>query len=156
MQKPLVRFDDLMMALEFVSAGDISDHAAYVSRETGAIYWESEYDDWQEELPDDIDDRERYAAVPSKYDLGLGRALVQRFARKHIPELYDEVTNCFRRKGAYSRYKGLLERAGQLEEWHKFQEEERRAALIAWCQEEGLDLANDGERKMEPDSIRQP
>lgn len=148
MQKPLVSFNDLMMALEFVSAGDIGDHAAYVSRETGAIYWESEYDDEQEELPDDIGDPERYAVVPNKYDLDLGKALVERFARKRIPELYDEVMHCFRRKGAYSRYKDLLERAGRLEEWHKFEEQEKRAALIGWCQEEGLELDDDGENKV--------
>jgi len=145
MQKPLVSFDELMMALEFVSAGDLGDHAAYVSRQTGAIYWESEYGNEQEELPDDIGDPKQYVAVPNKYDLDLGKALVERFARKRMPKLYDEVMRCFRRKGAYSIYKDLLERAGRLEEWYKFEEEEKRAALIAWCQDEGLELAGDGE-----------
>jgi hypothetical protein len=67
-------------AFDFVSAGQAFDHSPYISLDTGRIYWRSRETDLEEEdLPDDIDDSDRYLAVPSQRDLGLGRRLALAF-----------------------------------------------------------------------------
>ena len=67
---------ELRDAFDFVSAGEAFDHSAYICLDTGRIYWRSTEADLEEEdLPDDIDDFDRYLAVPSQRDLGLGVAL---------------------------------------------------------------------------------
>ena len=51
-----VSFSDLQLAFEFVSSGGMGENEAYLDRQSGKIYWHSEFGDNDEELPDDIDD----------------------------------------------------------------------------------------------------
>jgi hypothetical protein len=73
-----------------------------LDRQSGKIYWHSEFGDNDEELPDDIDD-EKYISIPDKRELDLGKALVLDFAREFLPDDYDEVRHIFSREGAYRR-----------------------------------------------------
>ena len=56
-----VKFDDLLLAFDFVSFGGPGENVAYVSLDTGAIYWIM--DDREEDIPADIDTSDRYVAV---------------------------------------------------------------------------------------------
>ena len=76
-----VSFSDLQCAFEFVSSGGTGENEAYLDRQSGKIYWHSEFGDNDEELPDDIDD-EKYTAIPDKRELDLGKPLVLDFARE--------------------------------------------------------------------------
>ncbi|WP_353839486.1 hypothetical protein [Mesorhizobium sp.] len=76
--------------------------------ETGKIYCHSEWVDDVEELPDDLEDSERYIAIPDKRELDLGKPLVLSFARHHLLDDYDKVREIFSRAGAYARFKDLL------------------------------------------------
>ena len=60
-----VSFSDLQLAFEFVSGGGMGENVAYLDRQSGKIYWHSEFDDNDEELPGDIDD-EKYISVPGQ------------------------------------------------------------------------------------------
>src|SRR5215469_3955560 len=112
-----VSFSDLQLAFECVSSGGMGENKAYLDRQSGKIYWHSEFGDDDEELPDDIDD-EKYISIPDKRELDLGEPLVLDFAREFLPDDYDEVRHIFSRKGAYRRYKDLLMRRGALERWY--------------------------------------
>ena len=61
-----VKYDDLSAAFDFVSFGAPMEHSAYISLETGAIYWMSELNPLEEEVPDDLETSDRYIAVPHK------------------------------------------------------------------------------------------
>ena len=132
---------DLEMTFEWVSS-DVAENQAYISLETGRIYWVS--DDAgaieEEDAPDDVDDPAKYTLVPSKRDLDLGTPLVFDFTRRHLPQHYDLVRDTFRRPGAYVRFKGLLERERMLQEWYTYSAAKEAEALEAWCEEEGLEL----------------
>ena len=61
---PCVKYNDLELAMSFVSSGDsIIDAEAYISRKTGKIYWVSSEIDEEDDIPDDLDDISLYAAV---------------------------------------------------------------------------------------------
>jgi hypothetical protein len=79
-----VSFSDLQLAFEFVSGGGMGENVAYLVRQSGKIYWHSEFDDNDEELPGDIDD-EKYISIPHKRELDLGKPLVLDFAREFHP-----------------------------------------------------------------------
>jgi hypothetical protein len=49
------------------------------------------------------------------------------------------VCDYFRKRGAYARFKALLERTGQLEEWYRFQRAAVEKRLREWCEENGLE-----------------
>lgn len=138
---PTVNYDDLENAFEFVSGGELFDASARVSRETGEIFWLSDDPIDEEPPPEDIDDDEKYAEVPSRRDLDLGTRLVFRFAAKRFLDHYDEVQAIFRKKGAYSRFKNLLERHDRLEDWYEYEHSAKREALCEWAEEEGFEVS---------------
>src|SRR5437660_9536357 len=92
-----VSFSDVQLAFEFVSSGGMGENEAYLDRQSGKIYWHSEFGDNDEELPDDIDD-EKYISIPDKRELDLGKPLVLDFAREFLPDDYDEVRHIFSRR----------------------------------------------------------
>ena len=87
-----VSFFDLQLAFEFVRSGGMGENEAYLDRQSGKIYWRSEFGDSDEELPDDIDDK-RYILISDMRELDLGKPLALDFARKFLPDDHDEVTS---------------------------------------------------------------
>lgn len=136
---------ELRNAFDFVSAGDPFDHGAWICLDTGKIYWQSSASglDDDEGLPEDIDDADRYLAVPSQHDLDLGQRLARTFAARELPDDYDRVVGFFRRRGAFGRFKDLLQRRGRLASWYEFEKRETDEALLAWCAEHQIELVMD-------------
>jgi len=100
-----VSFSDPQLALEFVSSGGMGENEAYLDRQSGKIYWHTEFGDNDEELPNDIDD-EKYISIPHKRELDLGKPLVLDFAREFLPDDYDEVRHIFSRRDQPRGYSG--------------------------------------------------
>ncbi len=136
-----VKFAEIRDAFDFVSFGQLGEHEAYLCVKTGAIYWRSEYCDDEEPLPEDIEDSSRYIAIPHKNDLDLGKALVLRFAEKHLPESYDTVQAIFSRSGAYARFKDLLDSRGVLQQWYGYEEAAIEEALRRWCEDNDIEIS---------------
>jgi Uncharacterised protein family (UPF0158) len=133
-----VKFDDLLSALEWSSSGESDDNTAVLSRTTGEVFLKSELGDFDQELPDDIEDDAIYIEVPHKNDLGLGRALAINFIDLTAPHLAKTVHAYFKNRGAYSKFKALLEREALLDRWYKFESEATRTALLEWASEYGF------------------
>jgi hypothetical protein len=133
-----------MDAFEFASVSGPFDNRAYVDLESGKIYLVSDEFELEQELPEDLEESDRYLAVPGKNELDLGRRLVERFVQERLPADVEEVAALFRRKGAYSRMKVLLADRGVLQQWYEFEQAETRSALRAWCEENGIELTDPG------------
>ena len=68
-----VKFSELELAFDFVSFEGLTEHRAYVRKDSGEILCGSnDLDEEEEELPDDIDDEEKYLAIPTKRGLRAG------------------------------------------------------------------------------------
>ena len=134
-----ISFDEIENAFFFVSMDQQGMHNASLCKETGQIFYTSGMGD-SDELPEDVDDPDKYITIPHKNDLELGKALAIEFTSKYLPEELDRVYSIFRSKGAYSRYKDLLERKGFLDEWHKYENERQKAALKEWCMENDIEI----------------
>jgi hypothetical protein len=74
----------------------------------------------------------------------LGRPLALAFAATELPDDDDTVAGFFRRRGAYRRFKDLLEKRGKLEAWYEFENRATEDALLAWCAEHGIEPGADG------------
>lgn len=134
---PTVSLDQLQDAVEWVSC-DFLDNEAYICRQTGKIHWisgDSGSID-EEDVPEDIHDDDKYLPVPDKRDLDLGNQLAFDFTSQYLAEHYNDVRDKFRRRGAYRRFKGFLERKGMLEKWYAYSEEQEMKALAEWCESE--------------------
>lgn len=141
----VTKFKEISDAFDFVSFASMYEHQAFLNRETGQIYWHSELADDPEELPEDIDD-EKYIPIPHKNELGLGKNLALTFVYQHLPGEADDVESIFRRKGAYSRFKALLERKGALDQWYEFESQAQEKALREWCEENGIEVTDREDR----------
>ena len=86
-----VSLKELLEAFEFVSAGGMGEHQAFLCKQSGKIYWHFELSDDLDELPDDIDDSEKYVQIPHKRELDLGKPLVLDFAREFSPDDFAKV-----------------------------------------------------------------
>lgn len=137
-----VKLDDLEEAVLFVGSGQTFGAAAWVCRATGQVLWHSDESDDFGPLPPDIDDPARYVAVPTPHTLDLGRSLPLEFARTQLPACYEQVCEIFARRGAYARFKHLLDRHHRLDAWHRWEAEQTREALRTWCVDNGIPLAD--------------
>jgi hypothetical protein len=137
-----IQYDDLEYAFQLVSAGHGLgfDTAAFLDRETGGwlLFDEGLEPDDDPRTPDDLLGNPRYLAAPSKQALDLGTDLAFDFVRAHLPDAQDEVQAIFRRRGAWGRFKDLLDRRDRLDAWHRYEDARTRAALIEWAEGHGL------------------
>ncbi len=138
---PIVDFDELDSAVDFTS-DTFSDTRAWVSRETGEIIYDfdEEVTGMEEEFPDDIDDEEKYVAVPDRIELDLGKHVVMDFVAEKLPDRDDEVREIFRRRGAYSRFKDMLEHIGMLDAWYRYEKDTRLEVLTEWARDFGFEV----------------
>jgi hypothetical protein len=138
-----VKLDELENAAILVDDGEGSAKAL-VARDTGMIHLlNDEYMDEEAPVPGDTGDSEaggNYVSVPAASELGLGRALMQRFAGAHLPGDREQVHEIFARQDPYDRFSKLLRERGELDAWYRFREQETRTALIRWCEQQGLQL----------------
>ena len=132
-----VSFQEILSGFEFAASGGIGEYQAILCRQTGKIYLHSEVSDFDEpidELPEDVEDDEKYIALPDKRELGLGKPLALDFAREFLPRDFDEVRDIFGRRGAYAKFRALLIRTRTLEQWYDFESKATKRALREWCE----------------------
>lgn len=133
-----VKFSDLELAFMFVSGSPMSSNSAYLDPASGKIFYHSDLLDIDDELPDDFEENDNYIEIPHKNELDLGKQLVYEFTADRMPEELDRVETIFRKKGAYARYKDLLENKGLLKEWYAFEENRQTEVLREWCEDNGI------------------
>lgn len=134
----VAEFKDVEFAFDFVSFGRPGEHEAYLNIHTGKTYLYSELGDNEEELPEDIGDENKYIALPHKNDLNLGKNLALEFTYQYLPEEAEKIEFIFHRKGAYSRFKNILEEKGMIDKWYEHENEAQENALREWCKFNGI------------------
>ncbi len=134
-----MKFSDIEDAFMFVSASFYGDNSARICKSTGQICYSSESSD-MDEIPDEAYESDGWVAVPHKNDLELGQDLVFKFVAQHLPADSERVHDFFHSRGAYSRYKNLLEERGLLQEWYDFENTRTEAAIREWCQDNGVEI----------------
>ena len=151
-----VDWSDLLHTFEYVSLGQPGEHEAVLCRETGKFLWHTELDDDLDEWPDDADDEEKYLSIPHKKELDLGTPLVFAFVEQCLPDELDEVRRMFKRKGAYTRFKDLLQRKKALDRWYDFEARATEAALREWCEANEIAIEPGAGPASEPDRLTRP
>ena len=133
------KFSDVLDAFEFCNFGDLMDTQAYLSLERGTLHVISGELELDEEPPEDIDFGP-YLALPDKAELSLGRELALEFAEQQVPEEFQAILAFFKKRGAYSNFKSLLERKGQLQAWFEYEKSAKESRLREWCADNGIEL----------------
>ena len=140
-----VSIGDLANAFDFANGGGYTaEHLAIICKRTGTIYYHTDFsdEDIDDELPDDLDDEEKYVALPDKRELGLGKPLVLDFARQFLPDDFDHVRYIFSRRGAYPKFKALLARRSAIDHWYAFEAKATEQALREWCSLHSIEIVD--------------
>ena len=98
-----------------------------------------DYDD-EDEIPEEIYDREDCIEIPHKNDLDLGKTLVFEFVDKYLPNDFERIRRIFRKRGAYARYKDLLDDRGFLQKWYDFENTRQTETLRRRCEDNEITL----------------
>jgi len=138
-----VSLKDIREAFEFVCAGGGGEHQAFLCKQSGKLYCHSDLCDDLDILPDDIDDSEKFLQIPDKRELDLGKPLALDFARQFLPGDFDNVRQFFSGRGAYARFKNLLDRRGVLDQWYDFEAEAEERALRMWCDLNSIEVSDE-------------
>jgi hypothetical protein len=101
-----VSWHELEDAFEFVSFDGGGANQVFLCRKTGRLYWHSDHGGDLDELPDDIEDGEKYIAIPDKRELGLDTQLVFAFTRQFLPTITARC-GTFSAGGAPTRVSGI-------------------------------------------------
>lgn len=131
-----VSFKEIRDAFEFKNMSETYYFRAILCRSTGKIYTHSDFPDAEEfndELPEDIDDEEKYIDIPDKRELDLGKPLALDFVDEFLPLDSGEVRRIFNRRGAYRNFKALLIRRNARDRWYEYEAEATEKALRDWC-----------------------
>lgn len=142
-----VALDELTLALDWVSDLSASENMAFVCRESGRVFMASDEDfgvELEPDLPSDLEDITKYAIVPTRQDLRLGKRLAVRFVQTSLPARVEETHAMFAARGAYARFKDMLEREQALDAWYAFEAEAVERGLREWAESEALAVAARG------------
>lgn len=134
------KIGNIIDALDFVSSDPGQESEAFVSLTSGEVFYRSPYMERGESMPDDVDDISQYIPVPYKTDLGLGARLAVEFVAGRYPGAEDEIRAMFSKRGAFARFKGWADCHNLLEDWLRFEEDAKAAAVRQWCMDNDIDF----------------
>jgi hypothetical protein len=135
----MATFDEIHDAFLFVSSDGCGMNRAVLCQDNGEIYYHSE-DGVLDELDEDEFDCDNFVVIPHKNDLDLGQSLVLEFVKQQMPSELARVQDIFSHRGAYRRFKDLLEQRDLLEKWYDFESHREEEALHEWCRENAIEL----------------
>ena len=133
-------FSEIENAFMYVASAMYGINSAVLRKDTGKILYRSDMAGIDEIEDEDDLDWDQCIKISHKNDLGLGRNMVFEFAEEYLPDDYERIRQMFRRSGAYSSYKDLLERRGLLEKWYDTEKSREERALRKWCKENEIEL----------------
>lgn len=96
-----------------------------------------------DELPEDVHENDRYVALPTQYDLNLGKGVVFEFVEEFLNQgQADRVSRIFSKRGAYRSFRIYIDDIGMLDTWYEFEEKTKRARFEEWAKEHRLKIVD--------------
>jgi hypothetical protein len=133
-------FSEIHDAFLFVNSAEEGMNRAILCKDTGLIFFRSEWGDINE-MDDEELDCDEFVEIPHKNELDLGQNLVFEFAEEYLAGECDLVSEIFQRRGAHGRFKDLLAQKSLLKSWYGFQNRREEEALRQWCLENEIEMA---------------
>lgn len=105
------------------------------------------YPEWQHDLIREAahileDDEDRYAALPSKFDIDEYQ-MMEKFALSVDDRISSRILAAIKGKGAFRRFKDTVARFGIEEDWYKFRDKKYKELAIDWCESNDIEYIDD-------------
>ena len=86
----------------------------------------------------DEDNPERFFRLPTKFEIHEYN-IMEEFIQTLKGEDADKLEQVIQGRGAFRRFKDMVNRRGITKQWYDFQADYYRNLAIAWCQEHGIE-----------------
>ena len=87
-----------------------------------------------------LENQNDYLPLPDKYDFNEYRIIEKFIARVVIPKQLQMLSQSIQGKGAFRRFKAVLEKLGLVDEWYKYRGQKLREFVEFWCKENKIDF----------------
>lgn len=81
-----------------------------------------------------------YLSLPEKYDFNEYRIIEKFIARVNVTKQSEMLSQSIHGKGAFRRFKNVLERLELVDEWYKYRGQKLREFVEFWCRENKIDF----------------
>ncbi len=133
-----VRIDVILDAIEMAD----DNYTYFLDLETGeSVFLADELVTGldNEGLEDEIEENlERYLRLPTKFEIHEYH-IMEEFIWTLKGDRADKLEHAIQGRGAFRRFKDMVDRMGISQQWYDFQAEYYRKLAIEWCQEHGLE-----------------
>ncbi len=149
-----VKIDDIIDAVEFDS--DMTE--SYLNTKTEQVctytYEELQAAEENEDLSDSaewyveavsrakqyLENQDDYLPLPEKYDFNEYRIIEKFISNVAVPKQSEILSQAIHGKGAFRRFKEMLEKLELVDQWYKFREQKLREFVELWCKENKIDF----------------
>jgi len=146
----MISFNEVYDAYEYVCVGRDGGASAHLNPESGnVVIVPSAIASDQDEIEAAEKQLEtgEWIELPNKYELGLGKELVFRFAADNLSNNeFRRVERIFSHRGAYGNWKDFLEERDLLKKWYDFSNDAEVKALKAWLVAAEIPFVDDDQK----------
>ena len=146
------KIQDIISAVDFDS--DMSE--SYLNLKTGEVcmYTDEEisaaennddlsdsyewYRDAVEKAKQFVENPDNYLSLPSKYDFNEYHIMEEFIDKISVSEQSEMMYQAIKGKGAFHRFKVILERFALTNEWYKFKDKKLYEFVELWCKENNI------------------
>ncbi len=87
-----------------------------------------------------LENQDDYLPLPEKYDFNEYRIIEKFISSVPVRKQAEMLSQAIHGKGAFRRFKDMLERLGLIDQWFKFREQKLREFVEFWCTENKIDF----------------
>ncbi len=87
-----------------------------------------------------LENQDDFLSLPEKYDFNEYRIIEKFIARVVISKQSAMLSQSIHGKGAFRRFKTMLEKLGLIDEWYKYRGQQLRKFVEFWCKENKIDF----------------
>jgi hypothetical protein len=144
-----VKIDDIIDAVDFDS--DMSSSFLNIKTEQVCMFTDDELRSAEndEDLSDSaewyceavlrakqyLENQSDYLSLPEKYDFNEYRIIEKFISRVVVPKQSEMLSQSIHGKGAFRRFRIVLEKLGLVDEWYKYRGLKLREFVEFWCRE---------------------
>lgn len=137
--RPTIKLELVIEAIEMAD----DNSTAYYDLEKDELLWYVEDVGYQQEEDDEVIEemieegwKTRFFRLPGKFDINEYH-FMEDFIDEEVPagNMQDRFYSAIRGRGAFRKFREMLERFDLLDEWYVYKEEAQKKLAIEWCEE---------------------
>lgn len=144
----IIEYFEIASGIESVYFNKKTDQRIYYSESTGEIFLTDPNTSKEKELDEDefdyiTEEDNNWVKFPEQYEVNNWKIMEEFCYQIEDENLKTEALNAIHGNGAFRRFKNLISKREQLDEWNKYQEKEYKRIAIEWCEKNSIKYIDD-------------